>query len=108
MKYLMKCEEYIDGSYPGPPIVNQIRGIMVASGSDGIATGGPGSTGAMGGEFPKEPGPNSGEFPKKYKPTVKTPINIGKNKKLKKKLNLLNKVKKDSILSFDEFSKKEK
>lgn len=101
MKYLKSFEYYVDGSYPGPNLVNSADAVLAAGASDGMIAGGAGfgMTGAMGGEFPKNPGANSGEFPLKYDIKIKQV----KNKKWTKYKELLKKVTKNKIVSFDDF-----
>ena len=104
MKYLKSFDYYIDGSYPGPQIVNNADSVLVAGGSDGMIAGGAGfgMTGAMGGEFLKNPGANSGELPLKYKPRIKQM----KNKKWKKYKALIDDMTKNKVVTFDEFKSK--
>jgi hypothetical protein len=86
------------GAYPGPNIVNKITGNMVGSGSDGRL--GVNRTEIEGGN---DAVTSTGEYPKKYKRTVtqtRTPESRQRKAAIKKMKRL-------SMLSFDEFKKKD-
>ena len=86
------------------PIVTQAAGYLTGGASDGMIGGGPGfgMTGAMGGEFPKKQGPTSTPYPNKFKPTVKRVI----SKETRARKKALKKLQAVSMLSFDDFKKK--
>jgi len=86
------------GAYPGPNIVNTITGNMVGSGSDGRL--GVNRTEIEGGN---DSVTATGEYPKKYKRTVdqvRSPESRARKKAIKR-------MKKVSMMSFDEFKKKD-
>lgn len=106
MKYIKTFEDFGEGAYIGAPLTNDIGpGIFTTQGSSNILTAG-GSDGFIGGEFYKNSGANSTPYPDKYKQTVKS---INKKDSIKRK-NAIKKLQKlqrtQSLMSFDEFTKK--
>jgi len=85
------------GAYPGPNIVNKITGNMVGSGSDGRL--GVNRTEIEGGN---DAVTSIGEYPKKYKRMVTQII----TPETKKRKAAIKKMKRLSMLSFDEFKEK--
>jgi len=90
---------YVDGSYPGPPIVNKLSDQLAAGGSDGV----------IGGEFKGSGGPTSSPYPAKYKDKVKN-IETKQSPERKKALALLKKLNKQrlkqgKLKKFDDFEK---
>ena len=98
---VVKLDEsnYVDGSYPGPPIVNNLSKNLAAGGSDGV----------IGGEFKGSGGPTSSPYPAKYKDKVKN-IETKQSPERKKALALLKKLNKQrlkqgKLKKFDDFEK---
>ena len=104
MNYIKHFEEFGEGAYPGPPIVNQASSFLTAGASDGMIGGGPGfgMTGAMGGEFPKKYAPPKGSTHDKFRQNV-TQTGKKDSKQRKDAIKKLDKLAK--VMSFDDFQK---